>query len=106
MSAHRVLLLLVAGLFSVPLIPMSECTYAADPTQVDQLRRTKKCPRCDLAGAELFAADLIGANLTKAFLSDSFLIGAELWGTNLTEADLTGANLTKAELRGTDLTGA
>ncbi len=90
------------------LVCWGQTAQAADPAHLDQLRRTKKCPGCDLSyanlrGANLSGADLSGANLNVANLRGANLKGANLTGanlnlTNLTWANLTGANLTQASL--------
>ena len=59
---------------------------------LEKLKTTGSCERCDLSGADLYEIDLFKANLS----------GANLAGADLTLADLTLANLT----RGADLTGA
>ncbi len=76
-----------------------------------QLLKTKSCPGCDLAGAnmirmDLRGVDLEGANLAgaKLFLAD--LAGANLKNANLQGASLGGADLADADLRGANLTGA
>ena len=83
-------------------------------SNVDKLKETKECVKCDLTGADLSRAyvdgylsgfDLTGANLTGADLTGANLTGATLTGATLTEANLTGANLTNAYLNTADLTG-
>jgi len=87
---------------------------AADPDQVDQLRRTRSCRACDLSGAQLAgtdlqAADVRGTNLSNADLSSANLYRAIFVGADMTGASLSGANLSGADLRGArglSLTGA
>ena len=93
-----------------------EAAYGASPNDVEKVRRTKSCQKCDLSGANLsFAslsgADLSGADLHDAYLNGAFLLGANLSGANLSgavvgSAYLAGANLSGANLTGTNLTGA
>jgi uncharacterized protein YjbI with pentapeptide repeats len=83
------------------LISSSYLAQAANPDHLKQLRRTKKCPGCDLSYANLRGRNLKGADLSGANLSS-----ANLRGANLKEADLTGANLNLANLTGANLTGA
>jgi hypothetical protein len=59
-----------------------------NPRHFKRLLKTKKCPKCDLSGADLSNANLAGADLREAELS-----AAKLDGANLSNADLTGAEL-------------
>ena len=63
--------------------------YAFNQAQLDQLRATRQCAKCDLTSATLVGVDLTGADLT----------GARLTGANLSSAKLGGANLTGADLK-------
>ena len=67
---------------------------AADSEQVDQLKKTRVCPKCDLRGADLVEADLYGAQLVGADLSGAILDRANLQMANLSGA--IGANLSLA----------
>ena len=76
-----------------------------------KLLETKKCPNCELSGADLRVADLSRADLSKANLWRAKLNGAnlslaDLNGAILFAADLRGANLFAADLSGADLSGA
>ncbi|MDD2468889.1 MAG: pentapeptide repeat-containing protein [Desulfobulbus sp.] len=83
---------------------------------VQRLLKTKSCPGCDLAGADLSqsrlakanlnGANLSGANLNLADLSGANLQQAILFETNLSGADLSFADLEGAEFRATKLEGA
>jgi uncharacterized protein YjbI with pentapeptide repeats len=92
--------------------------YGFDEKQVQTLKKTSNCKKCDLSGAKLnnldmTYADLSSANLSGADLSNSILTsanlskanlsGANLSGVNLFEADLSGANVSKANLSKTYL---
>jgi uncharacterized protein YjbI with pentapeptide repeats len=92
--------------------------YGFDEKQVQALKRTNACKKCDLSGAKLnnldmSYVDLSSANLSGADLSNSTLFsgnlskanlsGANLSGTNLFEADLSGADISKANLSKTYL---
>jgi hypothetical protein len=84
---------------------------AFDQADLDQLRASKQCPKCDLAGANLSGAklnraDLSETNLRNADLSWANLNGAGLVGTDLSNADLSNANLSWSDLRGANLTEA
>jgi uncharacterized protein YjbI with pentapeptide repeats len=73
---------------------------------LDQLKNTNQCPRCDLRRADLRRADLSEANLRGADLRWANLSGAILSEANLSEADLLRANLSGANLSGANLRGA
>jgi len=72
---------------------------------------TKKCPNCNLRGANLTGfglenADLKGADLRGANLHGAVLDDADLSGANLQGADLGGAWLERANLQGANVDGA
>jgi uncharacterized protein YjbI with pentapeptide repeats len=122
--------------FFVCLGAIANPAFAAEPTQVLQLRETKICQNCDLSRAYLVATDLTYAYLQSADLSsarlsfanldhaslgrtnfsDALLDGAivtnakllfaNFSNANLAGADLSGANLNSANLEGTNLRGA
>lgn len=79
----------------------AEQSLALNQLDLDQLKATSACPRCNLSGADLTQVNLTGANLRGADLS-----GATLSEVNLTNADLTGANLEGAVLNSANLSGA
>ena len=91
--------LLAALTLAVPAAAFKKSDFA-------RLKKTKKCPKCDLSGIKirrksgisLYKADLRGANLEGADLSQ-----ADLRRADLEKANLAGANLTAADLRNTDL---
>jgi WD40 repeat protein len=75
------------------------------------LGMTKKCPNCNLRGANLTGfglenADLKGADLRGANLHGVVLDHADLSGANLQDADLGGAWLERANLQGANVDGA
>jgi len=82
---------------------------------LQNIRKTGQCPRCDLAGAYLTGSSMPQANLAGVDLSNSSmssanlvganLTGANLYGINMTNTKLNGANLVKADLRSAILTG-
>jgi uncharacterized protein YjbI with pentapeptide repeats len=95
--------------------------WAENTDHVDQLRLTRSCADCDLAGAvfdgedlstavltnaSLYGTSFNNANLAGADLSTAMLSLAHLQGTDLSGANLTGADLTKVDLSAADLTGA
>ena len=67
---------------------------------LDQLKNTNQCPRCDLRRADLRRADLSEANLRGADLRWANLSGADLSGADLSGVRLIGANLSGADLSG------
>ena len=78
---------------------------------LDQLKKTNRCPDCNLEkanlqGWKLKGADLNGADLSGADLSGADLSRANLSGANLMWANLKGANLENADIGGTDFRGA
>ena len=75
-------------------------------SNVDKLKETNACVKCDLSGADLRVANLVDADLTRADLVDADLTGANLTGAYLTGADLTEANLTRADLTEANLNKA
>jgi uncharacterized protein YjbI with pentapeptide repeats len=82
--------------------------YGFDEKQVQALKKTNNCNKCDLSGArlnnlDLSYADLSSANLSGADLSNSILSGANLTKANLSSANLTSTNLFEANLAGADV---
>ncbi len=71
-----------------------------------RLLEQKRCPRCDLAGADLVHAQLQDADLRNARLQRANLGQARLDGARLGGADLSFTSLLGASLRGADLRGA
>ncbi|GAX42959.1 hypothetical protein NIES4075_39650 [Tolypothrix sp. NIES-4075] len=51
-----------------------EAKRTSNPNHIKQLLTTKKCPKCDLGGADLTNADLAGADLREAELSNAKLL--------------------------------
>jgi uncharacterized protein YjbI with pentapeptide repeats len=85
--------------------------YGFDEKQVQTLKKTNNCKKCDLSGAklnnlDLSYADLSSANLSGADLTNSVLFGANLAKTNLSGANLTDVNLFEANLSGADISKA
>lgn len=73
---------------------------------VAELLSTRKCPGCDLHGANLAGAQLENANMKGANLSGANLMNAYLTGADLSNADLTNANLEASVLSNANLSGA
>ncbi len=85
--------------------------WAVNQGDLQKLKETKECPRCDLSGADLSelnlsGADLRNANLRSAILSKSNLENADFTGTNLESAKLDGANLKRVSFTGANLRSA
>lgn len=86
---------------------------AYNDEDLQKLKATGSCARCDLSGAvlihwnlsgaDLSRADLTGANLTDAYLAGANLSGASLSNAILISVSLAGANLLRAELAGANL---
>ena len=75
-----------------------------------ELLEQRRCPGCELAGADLVHAQLVdvdlrGARLQRANLSQANLDGARLNGADLSHTSLLGASLRGADLRGARLEG-
>jgi uncharacterized protein YjbI with pentapeptide repeats len=80
--------------------------YGFDEKQVQALKKTNNCKKCDLSGAKLNGLDLSYADLSSANLSGADLSNATLFGANLSKANLSGANLTSVNLFEANLSGA
>jgi uncharacterized protein YjbI with pentapeptide repeats len=79
---------------------------AENQQDLEQLKATGNCPRCDLSGVNLNQANLAGVILRDANLKGVNFTGANLRGADLTGANLEGAVLNNANLYGASLTGA
>ena len=79
---------------SSTLIFVTGLALAADPADLERLRETSACPKCDLSGADLSSMRLMSADLSGADLR-----GAKLRKTILFRANLTGADLRLLQCR-------
>lgn len=95
-------LLLLLGVLTLA----TDSCLAADASQLEQLLRTKQCPRCRLADADLVHANLRDADLNGATLQRSNLSRVNLDGADLRNSDLSFTTLRGASLRGADLRGS
>lgn len=86
-----------------------------DQSDLERLRQTNSCQKCNLKGVNLADAALMGANLEGANLQGANLQGANLENANLKKANLKHvskptilafANLKNADLSETKLSGA
>ena len=80
--------------------------FGFDDKQVQALKKTNNCKKCDLSGAKLNNLDLSYADLSSANLSGADLSNTVLFGANLGKANLSGANLTSVNLFEANLSGA
>ena len=79
---------------------------AFDEKQLQTLKKSNACKKCDLSGAKLNNLDMSYVDLSSANLSGADLSNATLFGGNLSKANLSGANLSGANLFEADLSGA
>ena len=61
---------------------------AFSESELEKLKATKECNKCDLSGANLESANLKGADLSSANLKGANLIGANLDDANLCYAKM------------------
>ena len=73
---------------------------AFDPEDLQKLKDTNKCVKCDLTEADLQGAELEDASLYGANLSQATLENANLSNADLVEANLRNANLTYTRMYG------
>jgi uncharacterized protein YjbI with pentapeptide repeats len=97
---------LCVGMVLVCLCLTWSLLYGFDEKQVQALKKTSKCPKCDLSGAKLSGLDLSYADLSSANLSGADLSNASVYQGNLSKANLSGANLAGTNLFEVDLSGA
>jgi uncharacterized protein YjbI with pentapeptide repeats len=93
-----------AMLFTV--LGMVQTAYGADPRDVQRLKQTGECERCNLVGADLRNANLRDAKLKDANLEAANLSGANLQNTNFKRANLRAVNFRNAIIRDTDFSEA
>jgi len=103
--------ILVIGMIVFSFFVSWTTLYGFDDKQVQALKKTNKCPKCDLSGAKLNNldmeyVDLSSANLSGADLSNSMMGNANLTKANLSGANLSGTNLGFAALSGADVSKA
>ncbi|MBA4391659.1 MAG: hypothetical protein C0399_12100 [Syntrophus sp. (in: bacteria)] len=89
----------------------STMLYGFDEKQVQTLKKTNNCKKCDLSGATLSNlyleyADLSGANLSGADLSNAMLANSNLSNANLSNSNLSNSNLSNANLSGANVSKA
>ena len=69
-------------------------SFGYQDKDLERLRSTSKCIKCDLSEADLGGYLLMGASLISSNLTGAKLQGADLTNANLSEANLSEANLT------------
>ena len=80
--------------------------YGFDEKQVQALKKTNNCKKCDLSGAKLNNLDMSYADVSSANLSGADLSNSTLFGANLSKTNLSGVNLFEANLSGADVSKA
>jgi len=96
--------LLILLLFPLP-------AWAANPSQIIQLKAQRSCAFCDLKSAYLPVTNfdyhqLLGADLSGANLMGTSFVYSNLSRVNLTKANLNHTNFQHTKLILTDFTGA
>ncbi|PKN70725.1 MAG: pentapeptide repeat-containing protein [Deltaproteobacteria bacterium HGW-Deltaproteobacteria-10] len=94
------IVILMIGMLSVSGV------YAYSEADLQKLRKTNSCPKCNLDNANLSGVNLSNANLAGTRLFKANLNKADLSGAKLSGADLYMANLKEAKLSGADLSRA
>jgi uncharacterized protein YjbI with pentapeptide repeats len=85
---------------------MVQTARGADPRDVQRLKQTGECERCNLVGADLRNANLRDAKLKDANLEAANLSGANLQNTNFKRANLRAVNFRNAIIQDTDFSEA
>ena len=92
-------------LLTLPFLFLAAKLYSYKSEDLEKLKNTGVCAKCDLSGANFYEADLQEVNLSGAILHHTNLRRSNLSGANLSSAmlfraDLFGADLTNANLEG------
>ncbi len=87
---------IVVFLITVCFLAASTVSYGFDEKQVQALKKTNSCKKCDLPGVKLSNLDLTYVDLSGANLSGADLTNTVMQSANLFEANLKGANVTNA----------
>ncbi|MBL94188.1 MAG: hypothetical protein CMF70_02675 [Magnetovibrio sp.] len=91
---------------TLPKRPVQVSDSSKLEVNIKTLKRTKKCPKCYLKGANLSNINLIGSDLMLAVLEGANLKNSNLEGADLNLANLEQANLSNAVLKGANLYNA
>lgn len=90
--------LLLMGLGFVSL--NNQSSYAFSPSDLQKLKTTGSCEKCDLSGA-----NLANINLNKANLNGANLSGANLTNAKIIDSDLRSVNWSGATIQNTNVYG-
>ncbi len=85
---------------------MVRIAQGADPRDIQRLKQTGECERCNLVGADLRNANLRDAKLKDANLEAANLSGANLQNANFKRANLRAVNFRNAIIQDTDFSEA
>lgn len=83
-----------------------QIAQGADPRDIQRLKQTGECERCNLVGADLRNANLRDAKLKDSNLEAANLSGANLQNANFKRANLRAVNFRNAIIRDTDFSEA
>ncbi len=64
---------LIPTALTVAAIMFANAAFSADPADLQKLKDTNECVKCDLADANLSGADLGGTNLSGAYMQGAAL---------------------------------
>jgi uncharacterized protein YjbI with pentapeptide repeats len=85
---------------------MVQAAQGADPRDMQRLKQTGECERCNLVGADLRNANLRDAKLKDSNLEAANLAGANLQNANFKRANLRAVNFKNAIIQDTDFSEA
>ncbi|WP_404789418.1 pentapeptide repeat-containing protein [Altericista sp. CCNU0014] len=85
---------------------MVQAARGADAGDLQRLKQTGECERCNLVGADLRNANLRDAKLKDSNLEAANLSGANLQNTNFKRANLRAVNFKNAIIQDTDFSEA
>jgi uncharacterized protein YjbI with pentapeptide repeats len=85
---------------------MVQAAQGADPRDLERLKQTGECERCNLVGADLRHANLREAKLKDSNLEAANLSGANLQNANFKRANLRAVNFKNAIIQDTDFSEA
>ncbi|MDJ0795724.1 MAG: pentapeptide repeat-containing protein [Calothrix sp. MO_167.B12] len=97
---------IVASITLISVLGLVTQAWAVNEGDLQKLKETGVCPRCDLSGADMSQLNLFGANLRNANLQSAILSESNLENADFTGANLESANLNSSNLKGASFTGA
>lgn len=80
-----------------------QSSYAFSAGDLQQLKSTGSCPKCDLSGADLSNINLNKANLNGANLSNANLTNAKIIDSDLRSVNFSGAIIQNTNVYGTQI---